>query len=278
MNFMHLKYALEIEKTGSLNKAAENLYMGQPNLSRAIKELEANLGITIFERSRKGMVATPEGKTFLAYASQIMSQVDEVEALYRQGVVTKQRFSIAVPRASYISEAFVRFSKTVDRSIPSELVYRETNAMWAIKNIVESDYKLGIIRFAGNYDRYFKEMLDERGLLYELIAEFSYVLIMSRNHPLACKENIRYSDLRCYTEIAHAPLYRLSPCPQCRKRNCRRMLIIVSLCLSVAVNLNCLRKIPIHLCGYPPCRKSCSTDTNSFKSPVLTTNASTRTC
>ena len=62
MNILHLKYAAEIAKTGSLNKAAENLYMGQPNLSRAIKELESSLGITIFRRSSKGMVATPEGE------------------------------------------------------------------------------------------------------------------------------------------------------------------------------------------------------------------------
>lgn len=204
MNFMHLKYAAEIAKTGSLNKAAKNLYMGQPNLSRAIKELEANLGITIFERSSKGMVATSEGKTFLAYANKILSQVDEVEAMYKEGNVVKQKFSISVPRASYISEAFVQFSKTIDHKVPSELVYKETNAMHAIKNILESDYKLGIIRYAENYDKRFKETLEQRGLSYELVADFTYVLIMSCNHPLESKDKIRYCDLRGYTEIAHA--------------------------------------------------------------------------
>ena len=64
MNILHLKYAVEIAKTGSLNKAAENLYMGQPNLSRAIRELEAGLGITIFERTPRGMVVTPDGEAF----------------------------------------------------------------------------------------------------------------------------------------------------------------------------------------------------------------------
>ncbi len=82
-------------------------------------------------------------------------------------------------------------------------MYKETNAMRAIKNILESDYKLGIIRFAETYNKYFKEMLDQKGLIHEIIAEFNYVLIMSRDHPLAEKENIRYSDLKTYTEIAH---------------------------------------------------------------------------
>lgn len=77
MNILHLKYAVEIAKTGSLNKAAENLYMGQPNLSRAIRELEAGLGITIFERTPRGMVVTPDGEAFLQYAVRILAQIDE---------------------------------------------------------------------------------------------------------------------------------------------------------------------------------------------------------
>lgn len=204
MNIMHLKYAVEIAQTGSLNKAAENLYMGQPNLSRAIKELEASLGITIFDRSSKGMVATPEGEEFLQYAKKILQQIDEVEAIYQAGVPIKQKFSISVPRASYIAEAFAQFSKNIDRNNPAELFYKETNAMRAINNILQSDYKLGIIRYAENYDKYFKEMLDEKGLVYELITEFTYVLILSKNHLLANKEEIRYSDLRPFIEIAHA--------------------------------------------------------------------------
>ncbi len=204
MNLMHLKYAVEIAKTGSLNKAAENLYVGQPNLSRAIKELESSLGITIFERSAKGMVLTPDGKTFLGYASKVLSQVEEIESIYKQSAALKQRFSISVPRASYISDAFVRFSKMLDPAVPLELVYNETNAMTAIQNILEADYNLGIIRYAKSYDRYFKEMLDQKGLLYELIVEFNYILIMSRKHSLAENESISYSDLKSYTEIAHA--------------------------------------------------------------------------
>ena len=204
MNLLHLKYAVEIAQTGSLNKAAENLYMGQPNLSRAIKELESGLGIVIFERSAKGMVATPEGEHFLQYAKNILHQVDEMESLYKNRDAVKQRFSISVPRASYISQAFVEFTKHVDQSLPSEMIYKETNALRAIKNILESDYKLGIIRYAENHDRYFKEMLEQKGLAYELISDFIYVIIMSKDHPLADKEDIRYSDLQAYTEIAHA--------------------------------------------------------------------------
>jgi len=207
MNILHLKYAAEIARTGSLNKAADNLYMGQPNLSRAIRELETDLGITIFVRSSKGMVVTPEGAVFLGYANKILSQIDEVEAIYRDGTAVRETFSISVPRASYIAEAFVQFSKTLDPSRPSELVYKETNAMRAIKNVLEADYKLGIIRYAASHDRQFTETLGQKGIHYELIGDFSYVLLMSRNHPLARKEEIHYPDLRHYTEVAHGDPY-----------------------------------------------------------------------
>ena len=81
---MHMKYALEVEKTRSISKAAESLYMGQPNLSRAIKELEESLGITIFNRTRRGIEPTEQGEKFLAYARNIIAQVEEVEALCRR--------------------------------------------------------------------------------------------------------------------------------------------------------------------------------------------------
>lgn len=207
MNILHLKYAVEVAKTGSLNKAAENLYMGQPNLSRAIKELETSLGITIFDRSVKGMVATAEGEKFLQYARKILDQIDEVEAIYKNGVAVKQKFSISVPRACYISAAFSEFSKHIDKGSPAELFYKETNSNRAIKNILEADYKLGIIRYAENHDANFKNKLEEKGLTYELITSFSYSLVMSRNHPLAAKDDVRYDDLKQYTEIAHGDPY-----------------------------------------------------------------------
>ena len=206
MNILHLKYAVEVAKAGSLSKAAEALYMNQPNLSRAIKELEASLGITIFGRSAKGVYVTPEGEEFLGYARKILSQIDEVEAIYKSGAPVRQRFSISVPRASYISAAFAQFSRRLGPE-RAEIFYKETNAMRVIRNILTADYKLGILRYASSYDKYFKEMLDEKGLTGELVTELHYVLLMNEKHPLAGKETISFADLRPFIEIAHADPY-----------------------------------------------------------------------
>ena len=201
-----MKYAVEVANNGSLNKAAEKLYIAQPNLSRAIKELEASLGITIFDRSAKGMVMTPAGEEFINYAQNILKQIDEVDKIYKNASPRKQKFSISVPRACYISEAFAKFSQCLTNA-PAEVFYEETNSQRTVNNVLTKDYKLGIIRYAENYDKFFKSMLEEKGLGYEMIAEFSYVLIMSKNNPLAEKEIITFDDLAPYVEIAHADPY-----------------------------------------------------------------------
>lgn len=206
MNILHMRYALEVARLGSLNKAAETLLVAQPNISRSIKELEADLGITIFQRTPSGMLLTAEGEEFIGYAKTILKEIDEVERIYRHGAPKKQRFSISVPRASYISEAFAEFSSKISDA-PAEIFYKETNSQRTISNVLSGDYKLGIIRYADSYDKFFKQMLEEKGLGYEMIAEFSYTIVMSKDSPLAAKENITHNDLASYIEIAHADPY-----------------------------------------------------------------------
>ena len=206
MNILHMKYAVEVARLGSLNKAAEALIIAQPNISRSIKELEADLGITIFNRSAKGMVLTPEGEEFINYARSILKQIDEVEMLYKQGSPKKHKFSISVPRASYISAAFSEFTKNISIE-PTEIFYKETNSQGTINDVINNDYKLGIIRYAANYDGFFKSMLEEKGLAYEMIADFSYTLIMNRDNPLSEKDEIGFDDLLPLIEIAHADPY-----------------------------------------------------------------------
>ncbi len=207
MNLLHIKYAVEVAEAGSINKAAKNLYVGQPNLSRAIKDLENSLGVTIFDRSAKGMVLTSDGEVFIRYAKNILNQVDSIEELFSQGSLNKKRFSVSVPRASYIADALANFSKSLDRNTEVEVFYKETNSMRTIKNVLQDDYKLGIIRYAENYDKYYKSMMDEKELEYEMITDFRYVLLMNEKSPLAYKPEITYDDLKDYIEIAHGDPY-----------------------------------------------------------------------
>ena len=207
MNVLWLKYAVEVAKKGSISSAAKSLYMEQPNLSRAIKELEDTLEVKIFDRTTKGIVVTPQGEEFLHYAESILRQLDDVENMYKNKVEKVQRFSISVPRASYISAAFAEFSAGLDRTKPIEIFYKETNSVRAINNILHADYKLGILRYAENYEKHFSDMLSGKELHSEIITDFTYYLIMNQNSPLVQKEIITFADLKEYIEIAHADPY-----------------------------------------------------------------------
>lgn len=206
MNLLHLKYAVEIENTKSISQAAKNLYMAQPNLSRAVKELEESLGITIFDRTSKGIKTTPNGEEFLGYARKILKQIDDIETMFKTEKKSKHHFAVSVPRTTYISHAFVEFSKKINHD-SYELFYKETNSKRAIDNILNAGYNLGIIRYAENSDKYFRELLDEKNFEYEVITRFTYMPVMSEYHKLAGKDNIEFKDLAQYVEIAHADPY-----------------------------------------------------------------------
>ena len=207
VNLMHMKYALEVEKTRSISKAAESLYMGQPNLSRAIKELEESLGITIFNRTRRGIEPTEQGERFLAYARNIIAQVEEVEALCRREKEGKIRFGISVPGAGYIFSAFAGFSQQLSADKELELRCEETGAAQAVDNILNRTSELAIIRYRTEFEKSFNSLAQERDLCVLEQWDFNALLLMSREHPLANAERIKIGDLSGYNEIEDLNAY-----------------------------------------------------------------------
>ncbi len=207
MNILHLRYVVEVEKTKSISKAAENLYMNQPNLSRAIKELEEDLDILIFKRNSKGIMVTPQGEEFLIHAKKILKQIDEVESLYKDKDRVEQKLSISVPRASYIGNAFTEFVEELDAKEALDVLYKETNSMRAISNILQGDYELGIVRYQSTFDSYFKKYFREKNLEVRLLTKFHYVALMSKTSQLAKNNSFQVEDLKDFIEIAHADPY-----------------------------------------------------------------------
>ncbi len=207
MNILHMKYAVEVANTRSISKAAENLYTSQPNLSRAIKTLENDLKIKIFKRSSKGLEITIDGEEFLLYARNALAQIKKIESIYESRNERKLRLSACVPRASYFSYAFSDFTKELDDESSAEIVYKETNSMRAILNVVKEEYDLAIVRYQSSFEKYFTTLFDEKKLNYEILNEFTYVLAVSKNSPLADKEVIVAEDLKGCTEITHGDPY-----------------------------------------------------------------------
>ena len=203
MNLTHLRYMVEVERLGSITKAAAALYMGQPNLSKAIKEMERELGIPIFKRSAKGVVATEKGKEFLQYAKAILVQMDKMESLYKEDPESYVDFQLLLPRASYISYAFTEFLNKVDKTERMDIKFKETNSMEAINSVVECEYNLGIIRYPLNYEAFFMSMIEEKNLKAQEIWTYDYVILMNERNPLANTLHITEDMLDRYIEILH---------------------------------------------------------------------------
>ena len=207
MNILHLKYAVEVERTRSITGAAANLFMSQPNLSRAIKELEESLGIAIFKRTSKGIVTTTQGEEFLFQAKNILRQIDEIEEQYKKDLPEHQNFNVSTPRACYITRAFTSLVNSLDRTREMDLNYKETNSLRAITNILQSNYNLGIIRYQTAFESYFLRMMEEKDLRHEEIWEFEYVALMDRSHPLAEKKDLVREDFKDCIEVVHGDPY-----------------------------------------------------------------------
>ena len=203
MNTLHFRYAVEIEKTRSITQAAENLYMAQPNLSKAIKELESTLGIIIFRRTSKGVIPTDQGVKFLGYAKQILMQIDNMESIHSPDSSKISKIRVSVPRTGYISKAFSAYIAEMDNPDDMEVYFCETNSLRTIENVRENSYNFGVIRFNEAHEKYFADFLEEKNLESELLWEFHMLAVMSSEHPASALENISYSMLSSeYTELA----------------------------------------------------------------------------
>lgn len=205
MNLQHLNYIVEVAKAGSISLAAERLFMNQPNLSKAIREIETELGVDIFKRTPRGIVPTEQGEDIIEYAERIVRQVEEMKSLYREDGKNKVTFSLRAPRASYISQAFARFIVRLDKSKELDIQFRESSSINTIKRVEEGGYSLGIVRYLKSQERSFQQMLGNR-LHHELVWEFEGQLLMSLGNPLAKKDVATEEDLEAGTEILYGDL------------------------------------------------------------------------
>jgi DNA-binding transcriptional LysR family regulator len=203
MNTLFFKYAIEIERTRSITKAAENLYMAQPNLSKAIKETEENIGFSLFERNPKGVIPTQKGLRFLDHARKILEELEQINKLTNAENPEWQDFSISIPRGSYIAEGFIRFAMELDFEKEININIQETNSVSAIDNVIDTKFNLGIIRYQTMYENYYLDYLADKHLDHDQIWEFEYLALMSKNHPLAMDDEAQFPKLQSYIEIVH---------------------------------------------------------------------------
>ncbi|MEE0718274.1 MAG: LysR family transcriptional regulator [Oscillospiraceae bacterium] len=231
MNTQYFIYAIEVEKTGSITQAANNLFMSQPTLSKAIRDMESSVGFPVFKRTSKGVVPTQRGTEFLIYAKKIAAQLQKMDAILHAQDTSHQLFSLAIPRVSYIAQAASEYVCTFDNQRDMEVDILETSSMRVIDSVAYGHYVLGIIRYHTEDEDYFLKSLAEAGLQYELLWQSGYVALMRHDHPLAQREQLTARDFDPYVEIAfgdeEVPYIRVSESKACScfLRSSKRILV-----------------------------------------------------
>ncbi|WP_068963229.1 LysR family transcriptional regulator [Desulfosporosinus sp. BG] len=197
MTLQQLKYAIEIAARGSINEAAKRLFITQPSLSNAIKELEAELNITIFERTNKGISISVEGAEFLGYARQVLEQTELLENRYLDAKPFPQHFSVSTQHYAFSVNAFVNLMKKYALE-EYEFTLRETKTYEILDDVKNLRSEIGILYLNEFNSKVINKLMKENNLGFtELFKAAPHVFISAKN-PLAKQERVTLEDLDSY--------------------------------------------------------------------------------
>lgn len=201
MTLQQLKYVLEVNKHGSMNEAARHLFISQPSLSNAIKELEKELSITIFERTNKGITLTQEGVEFLSYARQVVEQAELLEMKYLNAAPSPQHFSVSTQHYAFAVNAFVQLVKEHGQQ-KYELALRETKTYEIIEDVRTMRSEIGIL-FLNDFNRkVISKLLRDANLEFHTLFVATPHVFISIYNPLAKRTSVTMQDLEEYPYLS----------------------------------------------------------------------------
>ncbi len=197
MTLQQLNYVITISECGSLNKAAEILYVAQPSLTGAVKELEKELGITIFNRFGRGVTLTNDGTEFLLYARQVYAQYKELLEKYGKAGNLKKKFGVSTQHYSFAVKAFVEMVKTFDTS-KYEFAIRETKTKEVIDDVSTMRSEIGILYLSDFNRKALLKILSSQQLEFHSIIHCKPYVYLWKGHPLAKQKSITLPELQQY--------------------------------------------------------------------------------
>ncbi|MFD1851353.1 LysR family transcriptional regulator [Oceanobacillus bengalensis] len=202
MTLQQLKYVIEVARSRSISNAAQNLFISQPSLSNALKELEKEMGITLFQRTNKGIVITPEGSEFLGYARQVVEQAELLENRYAGNQSPQQHFAVSAQHYAFAVSAFVRLLKEYDRE-EYEFALRESKTYEIIDDVKNLRSEIGIL-YVNEFNRkVISKFLREGNLIFHELFEAKPHIFISSENPLAKKDYVTLADLNPYPYLSY---------------------------------------------------------------------------
>ncbi len=197
LTLQQLHYAIVISETGSLNKAAEVLYVAQPSLSGAIRDLEEELHITIFHRSSRGVTLTNDGEEFMLYARQTYLQYENILDKYGELGRRKKKFGISTQHYSFAVKSFVEMVKQFNTA-EYEFAIRETKTMEIIEDVSTLRSEIGILYLSDFNRNAIQKLLRSNDIEFHKLIDCEAYVYLWKGHPLAGNTFICMDELNEY--------------------------------------------------------------------------------
>lgn len=202
MRIQQLEYLERIVEAGSINEAAKRLFLTQPSLSNAVKKLENEMGIQIFQRSSGGISLTAEGREFMTYSKQILDQVNLMNERYKNGQQRKQSFSVSAQHYAFVVHAFVELIKSVNAN-EYQFTLRETETQNIFNDLAQFKSELGILYTNGFNQKIMQRLFKENNLVFTPLFVAKPHIFVSRYNPLTSKSSVNLSDLEDYPYLSY---------------------------------------------------------------------------
>ena len=202
MTLKQLHYAVTVADTGNITEAAKRLYIAQPSLTSAIKELESEYGIVMFKRGKKGIEVTPEGDEFLGYARQVLEQVNLIDERYTGNAHGKMRFCVSSQHYSFVVEAFVALLKECGGD-KYEFHMRETQTFDIIDDVAHLRSEIGILYLNKFNETVIRKTLRDNGLTFTTLFKAKPHVFIGKDSPLASKDILTLKDLAPYPRLSY---------------------------------------------------------------------------
>lgn len=197
MTLQQLKYVVTVADKGSINDAAKSLFIAQPSLSTAVRELEGELGRTLFVRTSRGIALTADGAEFLGYARQVLQQTDLLEEKYLSGKPARQRFRVSAQHYAFTASAFVELVREFGGS-EYEFTLRETGTLEVIEDVKLLRSELGVIYLSGYNEAVIGRLLQESAIGFHPLLTVRPHVFLARGHPLAGRTSVSLDELEAY--------------------------------------------------------------------------------
>ena len=197
MTLQQLHYVITISEMGSFNKASEVLYIAQPSLTGAVQELEKELGILIFNRTRKGVSLTNDGVEFINHARQLYGQYEIILDKYGKGGMLKKKFGISTQHYSFAVKSFVEMVKKFNTA-EYEFAIRETKTREVIEDVSTAKSEIGILYLSDFNRKIITKLLRTNNLEFHKLIDCKPYVYLWKGHPLSKLASIRFDQLTDY--------------------------------------------------------------------------------